>query len=810
MMGHGYMGHGYKKSFTRWMIRIAVTVSCIFLLFLLLNRIFPLPDRIEYSTIVTDDKGEVVHAFLTHDQQWRMKTDLTEISPLLRKTIIEKEDKYFYYHPGVNLLAMVRALGSNILHMRRTSGASTITMQVARELEPKRRTYWNKLIEIFRAFQLEWKYSKDEILQLYLNKVPYGGNIQGVKSASILYFKKEPDHLSLAEITALSIIPNRPSTLVMGKNNDRIVKERNKWLRRWAREKVFTAKEIEDALAEPLTATRGTVPGYIPQLALKLKSKGGDIIHTTIDMNTQLKIEKLVKDYSRTLSLKDIRNAAVIVLDNQTHRVVSYVGSADFHDSLDGGQVNGAMAIREPGSTLKPLLYGLCIDAGLLTPKMMITDVPVNYGGYAPENYDRKFNGYVSMEYAWEHSLNIPAVKSLKALGKDVLIRQLTQCGFRQIDRDRNKLGLSMILGGCGATLEELTGLYSIFANGGRWVKPMYTTDDTAGGGAGGAGEGVPMRNEWSREGKGGGRDTGASAMGGLRVLSPAAAFMVNDILSKVNRPDFPLNWESTTHLPKIAWKTGTSYGRRDAWSIGYNKRYTVGIWVGNFSGLGIPELSGANVATPLLFTVFNTIDYDDDGSWFGQPADCDVRMVCTETGLPPADFCTHLVTDYFIPLVSPARKCDNMEEVFVSADEKMSYCRACLPPAGYKKKWYKVVPPEMKEYYDANKIVYTVIPPHNPHCEKVFREGGPVVISPASDSEYLINRKDPEPLQLRCRVGNDVGKVYWYINDQFYKSGDAGTRQYFIPTEGPVKISCTDDKGRNRNIWIRVRYVDL
>ena len=170
---------------------------------------------------------------------------------------------------------------------------------------------------------------------------------------------------------------------------------------------------------------------------------------------------------------------------------------------------------------------------------------------------------------------------------------------------------------------------------------------------------------------------------------------MINETLSKVNRPDFPLNWESTVHLPKIAWKTGTSYGRRDAWSIGYNRRYTVGIWVGNFSGLGIPELSGANVATPLLFTVFNTIDYDDDASWFGQPADCDVRMVCTETGLPPNDFCTHLVTDYFIPLVSPARKCDNRQEVFVSADEKMSYCRNCVPPGGYKKKLYLVVPPK-------------------------------------------------------------------------------------------------------------------
>ena len=791
-----------KRFFTRRVLkRGLLVVAGLFLSFLLLNWIFPLPDRIEYSTIITDDKGEVIHAYLTRDQQWRMKTELSEISPLLRKTIIEKEDRYFYYHPGINPMAMGRAFVKNIFRWKRTSGASTITMQVARSLEPKKRTYWNKCIEVFRAFQLEWKYSKDEILQLYLNKVPYGGNIEGVKSASILYFKKNPDHLSLAEIMALSVIPNRPSSLVMGKNNDRIVGERNKWLRRFAREKVFSEKEIADALSEPLTATRGAVPDFIPQLAWKLKRKGGDIIHTTIELNTQRKIEKLVKDYSRTLSLKNIRNAAVIVLDNQTHQVVSYVGSADFRDSADGGQVNGAAAIREPGSTLKPLLYGLCIDAGLLTPKMMITDVAVNYEGYAPENYDRKFSGYVSMEYALEHSLNIPAVKSLKALGKDKFVQALAECDFQQIKKDQQKLGLSMILGGCGATLEELTGMYSIFANGGRFVKPEYTLGgDTAA--VAGAGRGA------------GGAARGAGAAGvsdaGKRVLSPAAVFMINETLSKVNRPDFPLNWESTVHLPKIAWKTGTSYGRRDAWSIGYNKRYTVGIWVGNFSGVGVPELSGANVATPLLFTVFNTIDYDDDQSWFAQPKDCDVRMVCSETGLPPADHCTNLVTDYFILLVSPGRHCDNMQEIFVSADEKISYCRSCLPESGYKKKLYKVIPPEMKEYYEENRIAYQPIPPHNSDCEKVFREGAPVVTSPRNGSEYLINRKDPEPLQLRCRVSNDVGKVYWYINDKFFKSGEAGSKEFFIPEEGPVKISCTDDKGRNKNVWIRVKYVNL
>ncbi|HXD77723.1 MAG TPA: penicillin-binding protein 1C [Puia sp.] len=793
-----------NRNWLRWAKRLGIASAAAFLLFLLMNGVFPLPDRIEYSTIVTDDKGEVIHAFLTRDQQWRMKTGLQEISPLLRKIIVEKEDKYFYWHPGINPLAMARALIRNIFTGHRTSGASTITMQVARALEPKRRTYWNKLREIFRAFQLEWKYSKSEILQLYLNKVPYGGNIQGVKSAAILYFGKNPDHLSLAEITALSVIPNRPSTLVIGRHNDLIVAERNKWLKRWAREKVFSPREIEDALDEPLTARRGAVPALVPQLALRLRKNGRDIIHTAIDLNRQLKIEKLVRDYSRTLALNNIRNAAVIVLDNRTHRVVSYVGSADFHDSSDGGQVNGAMAVRQPGSTLKPVLYGLCIDAGLLTPKMTITDVPVNYQGYAPENYDRRWNGYVTMEYALEHSLNIPAVKSLRALGKDVLIRKLAQCGFRQVERDRNKLGLSMILGGCGATLEELTGLYSIFANDGVWVRPVFSTDDTVK-------SPVRLRNAWRPPNAASSGEAGAYiGSNGLRVLSPAAAYMINEILSKVNRPDFPLNWESTVHLPRIAWKTGTSYGRRDAWSIGYNQRFTVGVWAGNFSGVGVPELSGANVATPLLFKIFNSIDYDNDQPWFRQPPDCDLRMVCTETGLPPAEFCAHLVTDYFIPLVSPAVKCSNVQEVMVSPDEKLSYCRFCMPGSGYKKKLYKVVPPEMREYYDEHKIAYVPIPPHNPECEKVFKEGAPVVMSPVAGTEYLINRKDPEPLQLRCRVGNDVGRVFWYINDQFYKAADAGTRQFFVPSEGPVKISCTDDKGRNRNIWIRVKYVSL
>lgn len=761
--------------------KISVLAVAILLLLAVLNWIFPLPDKVEYSTIITGKNNEVLHAYLTSDHKWRMKTELQEISPLLRTAIVQKEDRYFYTHPGINPLAVARAAVRNVFRLKRTSGASTITMQVARALEPKRRTYFNKMIEMFRALQLEWKYSKDEILQMYLNLVPYGGNIEGVKSASILYFRKNPDHLSLAEITALSIIPNRPSSLLLGKNNDLIVKERNRWLQKFAEDRVFTHKEIQDALAEPLTASRGAVPKYIPHLSYKLKKQGSDIISTNIEFNTQLKIEKLVADYVRTLAIKNIRNAAVIVVENQTQKVISYIGSSNFDDTTDGGQVNGAAAIRQPGSTLKPLLYGMCIDEGLMTPKSVINDVAVSYEGYAPENYDKQFNGYVTMEYSLEHSLNIPAVKSLRVLGKDKLVHKLAACGFSQVRKDQSKLGLSMVLGGCGATLEELTGLYSAFAREGIYSPLRFTSS--------------PDRQP---------------ATSSHRVMSNAATFMINETLSKVNRPDFPLNWQSTERMPKIAWKTGTSYGRRDAWSIGYNKKYTVGVWVGNFSGKGVFELSGATVATPLLFKIFNSIDYDSDEEWFKQPADCDIRQVCSETGLLPTDRCEHIATDYFIPLISSVKACDNMEEVWMSADDKISYCRLCAPSTGYKKHWYKKVSPEMQQYFEEHRVAYEKIPPHNPDCEKLFKEGTPIITFPKNGTEYLISKKNPEPLQLSCNVSNDVSRVFWYINDQFFKTAASGSRQFFVPEEGPVKISCTDDKGRNKNIWIKVRFVNM
>lgn len=767
----------FFKRILRWTWRGILCVAALFVVFLLLNFIFPLKDKISYSITVADRKGEIIHAFLTPDEKWRMKTEADEITPHLKKAILFKEDRYFYYHPGVNPLAVVRAAFNNVTGSEPTSGASTITMQVARMMDPAERNLKNKIKESFRALQLEWKYSKDEILLMYLNRVPYGGNIEGVKAASVMYFGKQPDHLSLAEITALSVIPNRPVSLVMGRSNDKIVVQRNTWLERFGKEGLFPMQEIADAMDEPLEAWRRPPPQFIPHLANKLKYSGGQNIVSTIDFNLQQKTQQIVSDYVQELLLKNIHNASVIIMDNETHEVLSYIGSGNFFDSTDGGQVNGARAIRQPGSTLKPLVFGLCMDQGLITPKTVINDVPVNFSGYTPENYDKQFHGPVTVEYALERSLNIPAVKALSMAGIENVTARLALMGFNKINPRSRGLGLSLVLGGCGVTLEQLTGMYSCIANSGVYASPVYLA--------------------------------GKKTQKGTRILSEATSFMISEILSKVNRPDFPLNWDATAHLPKIAWKTGTSYGRRDGWSIGYNKKYTVGVWTGNFSGEGNPALSGADIATPLLFRIFNTLDYDADREWYSPPPGCELRMVCAETGKIPSVHCGNVIMDYFLPGVSATDTCNHMQEVMVSADERFSYCMTCRPEAGYKFKLYPALSPELKHFLGSGHAPVVQIPPHNPSCEHVFSGNAPQILSPVNGTEYLISKTTPEPLMLECKTGNDVQKVFWYIDNRYYKTSEAGAAQFFMPAEGPVKISCTDDKGRNRDVTVMVKKVD-
>lgn len=747
-------------------------------IFLLLNQLFPLHFSPTYSTIIYDEHGNVVHTFLSPDDKWRFKTEPQEISQNLKKVFLNKEDKWFYYHFGVNPLSIVRAGFNNLLYRKRTSGASTITMQVARLLEPKQRTYWSKVVEIFRAIQLELKFSKDELFEIYINKVPYGGNIEGVKAAALIFFNKSPDHLSVAELTALSIIPNRPSSLRLGKNNDEIVSVRNKWLRKFAANNVFNKSEIADALAENLTVVKNSLPKFAPHFANRMKVSNQWNIHSSLQLEPQRKCEQIVQTYINSLRSKGIQNAAAMVVENQSGKVIAYVGSADFFNAADAGQVDGIRAVRQPGSTLKPLLYGLCFDEGIYTPKTIIADVPCNFDGYAPENYDSKFRGNVSIEYALENSLNIPAVKALDALGKEKLIIALKQCGFANIAKNEKKLGLSLILGGCGVTLEEMTNLFRTIANKGVCTPLTYSA--------------LPQVVT--------SKDT---------IISASSAFMLSEILSKIARPDLPINWEGSQTLPRIAWKTGTSYGRKDAWSIGFNRNYTIGVWVGNFSNVGVPDLNGAAVATPLLFQLFNSIDYNSPNEWYAMPRECGLRTVCSNSGLEPSKFCSNLISDYYISLVSSNQKCNHLVEVKTDAKEQISYCNECVPAVGYKIKVYENYSPEMVRWMEENQVGYKRIPPHNPYCNKIFSGNAPKLISPINGNEYFLEKANPQPVLLSCETAQDVRFVFWWVNNKMVAKAKAGEKVFQLLPEGNVKVSCADDKGRNTDVWVRVTEID-
>lgn len=744
--------------------------------FLLLHQLFPLPATEAYSHVVLDNRGRVLHGFLNPSDKWRMQVELHEIHPDIRTAFLAKEDRWFYWHPGVNPMAIVRALWVNTVSGRRTSGASTITMQVARLMEPRPRTHLSKIIEMFRALQLEYAYSKDEILQLYLNRIPYGGNIEGIKSASILYFDRLPEQLSLAQIVTLTIIPNRPNQLQMGQHNERLTQERNRWIQRFKQQGIFETKRCEDALTESLNYRRREMPRLAPHFAQRLRQRHKERynLHSSIDYETQAKAEQLVASAHRRLRLRNIRHLAAIVIDNRTMQVKAYVGSPDFFDQGNEGQVDGVRAVRSPGSTLKPLLYALALDQGLLTPLTKINDVPITVDGYRPENYDTKFNGPITSEDALAYSLNIPAVKVLQRVGTPTVIDKLTLMNFRQIAADRNKLGLSMALGGCGTRLEELAGMYAMLANQGTYHPLNWLKEDTT-----------------STE---------------VRIISPASAYLITESLTRLTRPDLPNNREQVLHIPKIAWKTGTSYGRRDAWSIGYNKNYTIAVWAGNFDNTGVADLSGAEIATPVLFSLFNTIDYSATNQWYKRPKNVQDRLVCPVSGLPKGPYCTHEVVDTYIREVTSTLECRHLKEVAVSLDERISYCKSCQPPEGFKKVLYPNYDPEVILWMDQMGIRYQAIPPHASFCTRVEEDQALRILHPIADKEYLFERGDPHELQLVAEASPDVEQLYWYLNHTLVARTIPGEAVFIKVAPGQHQLSCSDNRGRNVSIPFRVR----
>jgi len=750
-------------------------VFSIILLFVLLDQFFPLPKQKEFSKQIHATDGTLLTAYLTSDDKWRLRTEVDEVSGELIRAIIEKEDSWYYWHLGINPVSVIRAFYKNIGSGEVESGASTITMQVARMLEPKERTYLNKLAEMFRALQLEIKYSKEEVLELYLSLLPFGGNIEGVKSASYIYFNRSPDKLSLAQSIMLAVIPNDPNSLRLDRLNKETLEKRNFWINKFRRDDIFSSMDLKDAIDEPIESKRYDIPVLAPHFSYFIKENSiGDIVNTTLNLELQKTAENILSHNVRKVFYKGITNGAVLVIDNKNSAIVAYCGSADFYDEGSFGQVNGVTAIRSPGSTLKAALYAYAFDDGNLTPQMKFADIPADFHGYQPENYDLKFYGNVSTEFALINSLNIPAVKLLEQVGLNNFINLLEGAGFDHIQRQKKKLGLSLILGGCGTNLFELTRLFTSFANNGK----LY-----------------PLRFISSQE-----------KIGGIQIFSKSSSYLIAKILSGLNRSDI-VNLSNYSKLPKFAWKTGTSYGKRDAWAIGFNPNYTIGVWMGNFNGVGSPNLSGGDIAVPLLFDLFSAIDYDSDIKWFDSPHDVYERNVCSESGLLSTQYCENVIKDYAIKDKSHNEICNIHKPVYVNIDQSIQYCTGCLPSSGYKKVVYPVYDPELTVWLSQNKYDFQKPPKHNPYCNSSFSEGGPIILSPTEDYEYLLEQNSGQEILLLAASDSRVGTHYWYVNDKFYKKCKPGERVFFNPDVKDLKITCLDDKGRDKSININIKY---
>ncbi|MCH7760387.1 penicillin-binding protein 1C [candidate division TA06 bacterium] len=774
-------------------------------LYSLLGRIFfPLPlDRLypPPSIIVLDRKERPLRFFTSSDEKWRIPASLSEVSPKLVKAVVTVEDRWFRFHYGVNPVSLVRAAITNWKAGKIVSGGSTLTMQIARMMEPKPRTIRSKMIEILRTIQLESTYSKNEILELYFNLAPYGGNIEGSAAASYFYFNKNQEDLTLGEATLLASIPNSPEAFRPDGRRGGVLparfgqygpsKGREKVLKRLLKRGVITQNEFKEALSEPVPHERFPIPFFAPHFSRELKSAfgrnpGQNRLVSTIDRDIQLLVKKILQNYMRPLKEQGISQGAIVVLDTRTREVLALVGSADFFDPEASGQVNGALAPRSPGSTLKPFVYALAMDRGLLSPQTLLQDVPVDYSGYRPLNYDERYRGVVTAEEALTHSLNVPAINLTAQLKEEGIYTFLKEAGVSTLPNPREFYGLSIILGGCEVNLLELTSLFSGLARMGEFAPPRVLLNQ--------------------------------SSLRPKRLLHEGAAYIITEILTEVKRPDLPSTWKSAINLPKVAWKTGTSYGHKDAWSIGYSPRFTIGVWVGNFNGVGSPGLIGSEAAAPILFSLFNAIvgAYGNtplQERWFVEPLSVEEREVCATSGMIPSPHCSDHKKELFIPGTSPHQTCTIHKPFIISRSEGQTLpyrlCSHCRIGHSYETVVYEIWPPEIATWMERNGMPLPKIPEHNPECIEVPSGRAPVIHSPSKNSEYIIRQGVDLQLQkilLEASVSNNIRKIYWFLNNQLVFQGDPTERVFITPIPGRHTLTCMDEEGHSTEMTLVIR----
>lgn len=783
------------KGMPAWRLRNLFRILfCVALLLGVFWGLFPsVQFDVPYSTVIYDNEGELAGALVAADGQWRMHTS-SSVPEKLERAIIQFEDAYFYYHPGFNPVSMLRALWQNIRQGRVVSGGSTISMQVLRlSRKNKARKIGEKIQEVMGALRLELTYSKKEILQMYTLHAPYGANIVGLEAASWRYFGRSPEALSWGEAALLAVLPNAPSLIFPGKNQLSLLKKRNRLLARLYRQQYMDKLTFELACAEPLPEGLIKLPKHAQHLLQLLhKQHPGMGVQTTLNSALQQQVSSITDAYARQYARNGIHNAAVLVLDVPTGNVLAYVGNAPSAGKEHEGDVDVIQAPRSPGSVLKPLLFASMLDAGELLPNMLLPDIPTQIVGYSPKNFDLGYDGAIPAKRALARSLNVPAVIMLKNFGIEKFHYILTKkIRFASLRFPASHYGLSIILGGGENSLWDLAGCYASMArtlNNFTRQNGLYNVGDFR----------FPQYREKIHPEK---------WIEPFPVFSAAAIYQTFQALVEVNRPDLESAWLRYASTRPVAWKTGTSFGFRDAWAIGTTPEYVVAVWVGNADGEGRKGLTGIATAAPILFDVFSALPQT---SWFQPPYDeLEKIPACRQSGYRLSPHCTDADTTYVLQKGLQTKACPYHQPVHLDATGTYRVTTHCETPQQIQHFSWFTLPPVMEYYFRKKNPWYKTLPPWRADCFSGEQRNPMAFVYPTSkQSRILLPRGlqgKPEKLVLEAAHRNPQAQIFWHLNDTYLGETQHIHQQAVFLEKGKHTITLVDEEGNTVHTTIIV-----
>lgn len=734
-----------------------------------------------YATVIESHEGELLGAKIARDGQWRFPAR-DSVPYKYEQCVIQFEDKYFNAHPGFNPVAMVQAVRQNQSAGRIVRGGSTLTQQVIRLARNNRkRTYFEKIIEVILATRLELRHSKSEILGLYAAHAPYGGNVVGLEMAAWRYFGVQSHQLSWAESATLAVLPNAPGLIYPGRNQQRLAEKRNRLLLKLLEAQIIDRVTYQLAIAEPMPQKPYNLPRTAPHLLERVsKQHEGKRIRTTIDVALQNRLNQLAGYYHKQYLQNEVHNLAILVVDIQNRDIIGYVGNSPT-DADHQKDVDIVDAPRSTGSILKPLLYAAMLDQGDLLPNTLIPDVPTQISGYKPENFNLTFDGAVPAHRALARSLNIPSVLMLQDFGVQKFYEQLQRFRLRDISRTPDHYGLSLILGGAESNLWDLCRTYAGLSSTIHYFN---------------ANQGKYREEEFAELNYTHGfqTDFGKSTYQ-KTILGAGAIYLTYNAMKEVGRPEGDEAWKFYDSALQIAWKTGTSFGNRDAWAIGSNPRYVVGVWVGNATGEGRPELTGVLSAAPILFDVFNLLPKK---GWFAAPLnDLEEVEVCAQSGYLAKDDCPKI--KQMVPPKGTATKiCPYHKTIHLDALQQFRVDSNCENVANMVARSWFVLPPVMEWYYKSQHIEYKTLPPYRSDCSGSSAVPMDFIYPKAGTKIYLAKdfNSAVQPVVLKVAHPQREKVLYWYV-DKVYKGKTQTFHDLAIaPETGIHQVTVVDEDG--------------